>query len=127
MCEKNYRGKNIIVVDKHKVLSKYLKSFLEKVGYKVFLIDRVENIGQFPDKERIDVIISDFDINESGEWNFVNDYRDNNKNISVIAMSTSEVTEIKEHINGFYPDGYLKKPFKVEELENLLSRLCLFN
>ena len=119
----NLNQRNILVVDKHKILSKYLKTFLEKGGYKVFLIDRIENINQFPDKDKIDVIISDLDVNRSGEWDIVNSYRDHHKHTSIIAMSTSDATEMKEKIGGFYPDGYLKKPFKVEELENLLNKL----
>ena len=120
MCKKALNKKHILLCDKQKILSKYLKTYLEKEGYNVYSIDRLENLEKLPESKNIDVIISDLNVKKLSEWNLINNYGDN---VSVIIMSTDEIAEIKDKMSGFHPDGYLKKPFKVEELKDILYNL----
>jgi len=121
------RQKNILVVDKHKVLSKYLKTFLEREGYKVFILEHIENMEQIAKKEKIDIIISDFNVKRGHDWDVVTSFKDTHKDTTIIAMSTSDVADVKKNIGGFYADGFLRKPFKVEELEKILNNISFVN
>lgn len=121
---------NILIVEDEKGISKIIKSYLEKEGYKVFqAFDGKEGLNYF-ENEEIDLILLDLMIPEISGEELIKEIR-NKSNVPVI-MVTAKVNE-EDIINGLKlgADDYMTKPFSPKELvqriKTVLRRIEKYN
>ena len=121
---------NILIIEDEKGISKIIKSYLEKEGYKAFqAYDCKEGLNIF-NNEEIDLVLLDLMIPEISGEEVIKEIR--NKSETPVIMVTAKVNE-EDIINGLKlgADDYVTKPFSPKELmqriKTVLRRIEKYN
>lgn len=121
---------NILIIEDEKGISKIIKSYLEKEGYKAFqAYDGKEGLNIF-NNEEIDLVLLDLMIPEISGEEVIKEIR--NKSETPVIMVTAKVNE-EDIINGLKlgADDYVTKPFSPKELmqriKTVLRRIEKYN
>src|SRR4051812_24550120 len=120
--KRNYdRTSYILVVDDDNTLLKFFKIHLNKFFSKVVVVKNAkEAIEALKDKE-IDLVISDINMPRMDGFQLLKRVRKQDGSIPVLLVSGA-LLDKDEEVTAKEADGYLRKPFSVDELHAFISR-----
>lgn len=121
--DKNYnRTSYILVVDDDDTLLKFFKIHLNKFFSRVIVVKNArEAIDSLKDKE-IDLVISDIKMPRMDGIQFMKKVKNHDPSIPVFLVSGAMLTENQQLAVETKADGYLKKPFSIDELHDTIDK-----
>lgn len=113
----------ILVVDDEQLVRWFLDRALRKGGHDVMTASSIAEAAQKLDSTAIDLLFLDLRMPEGNGTELINKVIGSNKSLKIIVCSAFITSELEED---FRSKGIciLKKPFKLDELNNALKR-CL--
>ena len=120
------RLKKILVVDDDRPVLNYLTRMLALMKYKVTsAVDAVEALRKKP--ESFDLVISDLSLpQKSGLW-LLSRVRDKGSKIKFMLMSGNADPEELRELKKYEMTRFIRKPFKIEELMEIMEELSMDN
>ncbi|TVR66366.1 MAG: PAS domain-containing hybrid sensor histidine kinase/response regulator [Gemmatimonadales bacterium] len=115
----------VLVVDDNEMLRKLAARILGRMGLRVMeAADGVEAVKLFQDHHhQIDVVLCDVTMPRMGGWEALKGFRRIDPGVPVILSSGYDQDTISEESPGERPDAFLGKPWHLEELRDVLSRV----
>ena len=118
---------NVIVVDDVADSRELVEMYLKLCNAKVVTVDRAKDVLKLVENFKPDVIVSDIYMpEESGYWliDRLNAINQQSKNrIKTIALTAAAREEDRKKLIRAGYDGYLAKPFVLEDLTALINKL----
>lgn len=116
------RSSYILVVDDDDTLLKFFKIHLNKFFSRVIVVKNAqEAIDSLKDKE-IDLVISDIKMPRMDGIQFMKKVKNHDPSIPVFLISGALLDEDQLATVDSKADGYLKKPFSIDELHGFIDR-----
>ena len=116
------RTSYILVVDDDDTLLKFFKIHLNKFFSRVIVVKNAkEAIETLKDKE-IDLVISDIKMPRMDGIQLMKKVKNHDPSIPVFLVSGALLNESQQNAIDTKADGYLKKPFGIDELHNFIDR-----
>ncbi|MBI2252008.1 MAG: response regulator [Armatimonadetes bacterium] len=121
----DYRGRKIMAVDNEKIILSLLERMLKKIGFKVDTFDNAKLALQKIEQEEYDVILTDFRMPQMSGVEFYQSIIKVNPNLSrkIIFLSGDVISKDIQSFLSKTKSFYLRKPFEVEELEDVLHKV----
>ena len=118
---------NILVVEDERSIARLLKETLEIEGYQTVMVLNGEDAIQFALRETPHLIVLDIMLPGIGGYEVLRRLREHPKSmhIPIIVLSAYDTTSDKVHAFELGVDGYITKPFNVEELLACVRRQLL--
>ena len=115
--------KHILIVDDDQTLLKFFKIHLNKYYSKVIVVKNAkEAVLAIKDKERpIDLVISDIRMPRTSGFQLLKKIKNLDATIPVMLVSGALLTEEQENEINEKADSFLKKPFTIDELHDLIE------
>ena len=116
---------NILVVDDEKEIADLVEIYLVSDGYKVFKANNAKEWLEILDQEEIHLVLLDIMMPGMDGFTLTKKLKFNvNTNHIPVNLLTSK-NELADRIEswGFGADGYMAKPFSLEELETLMDNV----
>ena len=120
---------NLLLIDDSPTMRKMIKLALKSLNLTIFESNNgIEGI-EILNKEKIDIAMTDLNMPEMNGFDFLRYMRQNENysNTPVIIVSTENKSEILEEAKKLGIAEYLKKPFNMKELQELISKLLNLN
>ena len=118
----NYdRTSYILVVDDDKTLLKFFKIHLNKFFSRVLVVKNAKEAVEMLKEKEVDLCISDIRMPRTDGIQLMKKIRNYDSSIPVMLISGAMLTEEQENITEEVADGFLRKPFSVEELHSLIE------
>ena len=115
------RTSYILVVDDDKTLLKFFKIHLNKFFSRVIVVKNAkEAVEMLKDKE-VDLVISDIRMPRTDGIQLMKKVRNFDSSIPVMLISGAMLTDEQTAITEEVADGFLRKPFSVDELHGLID------
>jgi len=119
--------KKVLIVDDNPNMSTLLSDILEIFDYKGFHAgdgnEALENLR----KERFDLVFTDLRMPNMDGYDLLNAIKNEHPEIPVVVVTGYSVAHAQDQMLSRKADGFLHKPFKVEEIQNLLTELLGFS
>lgn len=117
--------KNILIVDDHDMMRKFLSTFLSRKFNVHMAEDGVEALEHLAENEIPDLIIADIDMPRMNGYDFLNELKANNeyKEIPVLILSSASKSENRIKAYSLGAIDVLNKPFNPKELEMKISKI----
>ncbi|SMF72873.1 response regulator [Pseudobacteriovorax antillogorgiicola] len=116
------RTSHILVVDDDDTLLKFFKIHLNKFFSRVIVVKNAkEAIETLKDKE-IDLVISDIKMPRMDGIQLMKKVKNHDPSIPVFLVSGALLNETQQTAIDTKADGYLKKPFGIDELHDFIDR-----
>lgn len=118
-------SRRILVVDDDAELLKYIQRHLEETGYKTETANNGSDAMKIINKGEIDLVVSDVKMPVMDGLTFLRLMRSNVNTHHIPFIILSSKNEIADRIEGWEhgADGYLGKPFNIEELDTMIENL----
>ena len=120
-------GLSVIVVDDVVDSRELVEMYLKSCNAKVVTLDRAKDVLKLIENFRPDLIVSDIYMpEENGYWliDRLNSINQQSKNrIKTIALTAAAREKDREKLMKAGYDGYLAKPFILEDLSTLITKL----
>jgi CheY-like chemotaxis protein len=116
------RESYILVIDDDDTLLKFFKIHLNKFFSKVIVVDSAENALKTLEEKQIDLIISDIRMPKTDGIQLMRKVRRLYPSIPVVLVSGAMLDEKQEKAIEKHADGFLRKPFNIDELHELLQK-----
>lgn len=114
--------KNILVVEDEAIIRLDMVLELESLGYNVFATDTGEKSIEIANREDLDYVI--MDVKLKGDMNWIEASREINKlHIPIIFSTANTDAATVAEMNLDSNVAYIKKPFDIEELSNIVKQL----
>ncbi len=120
--ETNAKAKKVLVVDDDESFRTTLKDSLIHFGYEVLLAHSGEAAEEMLVKERVDAVVTDIRMADGNGLDLVTQVRRKFPNTTVILMTGFAEVKGEEEAFNLGADGFLEKPFKTEDLVELLKK-----
>jgi two-component system OmpR family response regulator len=121
------KGLSVIVVDDVADSRELVEMYLKLCNAEVIAVDRARNAFELVKSFRPDIIVSDIYMpEENGYWliDRINAINQQSKNsIKTIALTAAAREEDRKNLIEAGYDGYLAKPFILEDLTALINKL----
>ena len=121
----------ILVVDDSPTVVKFVSFSLKNQGFKILTasdgMDAIEKISTLPDKEKVDLVITDLNMPNLDGYSLIETLRQNvkHKETPIIILSSEDGYDDRERGIQVGANSYLVKPFKssllVEEVAKYLD------
>ncbi|MBI4684722.1 MAG: response regulator [Nitrospirae bacterium] len=110
----------ILVVDDEQLVRWFLERALKKLGYDVFTVSNIKEALKNLEDNNFDLLITDLKMPYEGGASLIEKVHAMKKSLKIIVCSAFITPEMD---NDFRDKGVqiLKKPFKLDELENVIS------
>ena len=119
----NYdRESYILVVDDDQTLLKFFKIHLNKFFSRVIVVKSVKEALSAMKEKQIDLVISDIRMPRTSGLQLIKKVRNHEPTIPVFLISGALLTEDQLQEVDLNADGFLKKPFSVDELHSFIER-----
>jgi DNA-binding response OmpR family regulator len=119
--------KSILIVDDERSIVVCMTQALTPAGYEVFGVADVRHALRVLDIVEVDLIIADLIMPDIEGLEFIRRIKnDKEKNLKIIAMSGGGVVKADDYLKlalRLGADATLKKPFKMEELLEVVRRI----
>lgn len=117
--------RRVLVVDDDKELSEYLRSHLESLGYKTATAVNGADALKIVGEGNIDLVLSDVKMPVMDGLTFLRLMKSNVDTHHIPVVLLSSKNDIADRIEGWDrgADGYLGKPFNIQELDTLIDNL----
>jgi two-component system, cell cycle sensor histidine kinase and response regulator CckA len=115
----------VLLVEDEEILCKMTATMLRNFGYKVFTAkDGVEALEVFKNHlDEIDVVLSDLSMPRMGGWETLTALRQIRPDIQVVLASGYDESTVLAGVHPELPQVFLHKPFRKEELRNVIARV----
>ncbi|HPG29574.1 MAG TPA: response regulator [bacterium] len=120
---------NLLLIDDSPTMRKMIKLALKSLNLTIFESNNgIEGI-EILNNEKIDIAMTDLNMPEMNGFDFLRYMRQNENysNTPVIIVSTENKLEILEEAKKLGITEYLKKPFNMKELQELIAKLLTLN
>ncbi|MBD3296820.1 MAG: response regulator [Candidatus Omnitrophica bacterium] len=119
---KRARQKKVLVIDDERDMCELLYSFLIAHNYKVFLTFNAQMGMEYFEEISPDVILLDLQLPDMNGRDVLSIIRKvSDIPVVVITANPQDIADI--HLNGLSIEGYIEKPFSLEEVLNTLKHL----
>lgn len=115
----------LLIDDEVEVLST-ARAIMEKLGCKVITAaDGMEGLAVFQEKhESIDLVLLDMTMPDMNGMETLVKLREINARVPVIICSGYGFDNLSERLKCSPPDGFLHKPYSINELKNIIAEIC---
>lgn len=117
------REKKILVVDDNPHMCNLLVDILEIYDYQGFKAKDGEEALSRLRNESFDLVITDLRMPNLGGMDLLKSIKEENPSLPVVVITAFGKSDTERDVLAARADGYLAKPFKVNEIENLLKGL----
>lgn len=119
----NYdRESYVLVVDDDNTLLKFFKIHLNKFFSKVIVVKNAKEAIEMLREKEIDLVLSDIRMPRMDGLQLMKRIRRHDPTIPVLLVSGALLTESQEELADGEADGYLRKPFNVDDLHAFIDR-----
>jgi CheY-like chemotaxis protein len=118
--EKSHK-RSVLILDDDQDILEVTKLILEMKGYHVQTRDSVTDVVQLVNETNPDIILVDLMIPEIGGREMMKNLKGNAKTKDIPALVFSANSEIEAISKTIGADGFLKKPFDIEQLEKTIE------
>jgi len=112
----------ILVADDNEINRKMLEIILKKNGYESIPANNGKEVLEVTDKEDISLIFMDCQMPEMSGYQATFELRRKGKTMPIIAVTGCSEEEDKETSKKTGMDDHLSKPYKREDIEELLKK-----
>lgn len=119
-------SKQIMIVDDSATVRQVLRITLEDGGYEVMeAIDGQDALDQLT-KSRFDLVVTDLQMPNLDGLSLIRAVRKDtcNRLTPIVVLTTESKTEIKEEGKAAGVSGWIIKPFKPEQILNVVRTIC---
>jgi len=116
------RESYILVIDDDDTLLKFFKIHLNKFFSKVIVVDSAESALKTMEEKQVDLVISDIRMPKTTGIQLMRKVGRLHPSIPVILVSGAMLDEKQEKVIAKQADGFLRKPFDIDELHALLQK-----
>ena len=119
-------SKRIMIVDDSATVRQVLRITLEDGGYEVTeAVDGQDAFEQLS-TSRFDLVVTDLQMPKMDGLSLIREVRNNSINslTPIIVLTTESKTEIKEEGKAAGVSGWIVKPFKPEQILNVVRTIC---
>lgn len=116
------RDSYVLVVDDDNTLLKFFKIHLNKFFSKVIVVKNAKEAIDMLREKEIDLVLSDIRMPRMDGLQLMKRIRRHDPTIPVLLVSGALLTEGQEEIAEDEADGYLRKPFNVDDLHDFIDR-----
>lgn len=117
------REKKILVVDDNPHMCNLLVDILEIYDCQGFKAKDGEEALSRLRNESFDLVITDLRMPNLGGMDLLKSIKEQNPSLPVVVITAYGKSETEKDVLAARADGYLAKPFKVNEIEDLLNRV----
>lgn len=114
-------SKTVLICEDDRAIVDMASMYLKKAGHKVRSVNACEDLWDFVETDKPDVILMDLSIPKMGGAEATEKLKssDHTKDIKVYLMSASPgISTIAKHIGA---DGYIAKPFDIKDLKRIVE------
>ncbi len=115
---------NILYIEDEYNIRENITNTLKILCEHVYSVENIKKAEEIKKNNRIDVIISDINLNEENGLDFIRKIRKNNLDIPVILLSAYTDKEYLLEATKLKLVDYLVKPVEFQELSGALMRAC---
>lgn len=113
--------KKILVIDDQPEILEILSEILEILGHEVHAITTGNDLGKIFDMHDIDIVISDYQMPDMTGYDIAKIIKEKYTNVKVYIVSGYHNVLSNEKMSKFGVCGLLDKPFKMDELKEILK------
>ena len=114
------RDSKILIIDDEKILLKFYKIHLNRFFSKVNVVETPIKALNFAKKEKFDVVLSDIKMPKMNGLDLMSHYKKLYPETVFLLASAHLQTAEDQKIIDDLADGFLAKPFEMEELQSVL-------
>lgn len=114
------RTSNILIVDDDDVLLKFFKIHLNKFFSRIVVVRSSKQVAEVLKEKSVDLVISDIYLTGSDGFQIARKVRKFDASIPILLISGAALTP-KEEEEAQKADGYLRKPFSMDELHDFIQ------
>lgn len=115
--------KKILIVDDNPHMCNLLTDILEIFDYQGITAKDGEDALSHLRKESFDLVITDLRMPNLGGMDLLKSIKEENPSLPVVVITAYGKADTERDVLAARADGYLAKPFKVNDIENLLKGL----
>jgi DNA-binding NtrC family response regulator len=119
--------KKILIVDDNPHMCNLLADILEIFNYQGIKAKDGEEALVFLKKDNYDMVITDLRMPNLGGMDLLKTIKDEKPFLPVVVITAFGKSDTQQDVLAAKADGYLAKPFKVDEIENLLKKLLNYS
>jgi DNA-binding NtrC family response regulator len=112
----------VLVVDDDNTLLKFFKIHLNKFFSRVIVVKNAKEAIDMLREKEIDLVLSDIRMPRMDGLQLMKRIRRHDPTIPVLLVSGALLSEIQEQLADGESDGYLRKPFNVDDLHDFINR-----
>lgn len=112
----------ILVVDDDNTLLKFFKIHLNKFFSKVIVVKNAREAAQTLSEKQVDLVLCDIRMPRVNGFQMMRRIRRHDPSIPVLLISGAMLTQEQESEAALLADGFLRKPFSVDELHGFINR-----
>ena len=113
--------KKILVIDDQPEILEILSEILEILGHEVYAITTGNNLEKIFDVHDIDMVISDYQMPDMTGYDIAKIIKDKYSKVKVYIVSGFHNVLSEEKMQKYGVCGLLDKPFKMDELKEILK------
>lgn len=117
------RDRKILIVDDNPHMCNLLTDILEIFDYQGITAKDGEDALSHLRKESFDLVITDLRMPNLGGMDLLKSIKEENPSLPVVIITAYGKSDTERDVLAAKADGYLAKPFKVNDIENLLKGL----
>lgn len=118
------KGKKILIVDDNPHMCNLLADILEIFNYQgIKAKDGEEALSLLRKENDFELVITDLKMPNLGGMDLLKSIKEGNPSLPVVVITAFGKSNTRKDVMAARADGYLTKPFKVQEIENLLKAL----
>jgi len=114
-------SKNILIIDDEEIFLDLLKSYLETQDYEVTTSPTGLNILKLLFKKHFDAVLLDIWMVDKSGIEVLKEIKKANPDLPVILMTGYSASSLENTLKGLDIAGFAKKPFRLAEIEELIS------
>jgi len=121
--EESSSERSILVVDDEPVLCAILDKMLTRLGYQVVSAHNGVEAMKILSRMNIDLVISDLRMPQMDGWTLMKYSKDRYPNLPFILITGYHSIHTQSRASKSSADGYLSKPFSVQQIKSLLENV----
>lgn len=114
------RTSHILIIDDDDILLKFFKIHLNKFFSRIIAVRSAKQVAETLKEKEVDLVISDIYLPGSDGFQIARKVRKMDPTIPILLISGAVLTP-KEEMEVKKADGYLRKPFSMDELHNFIN------
>jgi DNA-binding NtrC family response regulator len=115
--------KNFLVVDDDNAMRELMEQMVDYLGYHPILASDADQALQKLVNIRVDLVISDIQMPGSSGLDLLRRVKAQRPDLPVLLMSGCYNDSVKRKIQQYNADGFLPKPFSLDDLSRHIERL----